>query len=178
MFKKVGGLLGAALISLSALGSAEATGFTGAPVGSTVTAVNTTALSSGSFAQCTGHTWNGPVTVDNGPGAGGSIAIQASVFSGCTYLGSPMVVAPVGLPWTLTLNGSGGGTLTYGYQRAFPGVSCNFVGTVGATFNNATGILAVSGSVTRVSGGFPCAASETVSVSWRLRGVTGANLAL
>ncbi|HWT94562.1 MAG TPA: hypothetical protein VN238_16320 [Solirubrobacteraceae bacterium] len=114
---------------------------------------NTGNVSWGTWASCTSSTLSGTAT-----------AITAATFSGCSGVLGTCTVTPNNLPWALTL---GAGTATAGHRVAIAcggGASCVFAGTVSGTWNGST--LTLSGTVTRVVGGFPCPASLPFSGTW------------
>lgn len=166
----------ALLAALAAVAPAAAGAFTNAPVGSSVHHTLTSpVITFGSFAQCTGSSWDGVVTVDNGPGNGGSGNFTSVTFSGCTVFGSPATVTANNLPWTWSENGSGVGTIS-GVDLTFRwgSLSCSFRGSLSWSYDWSTGILTISGSLVRYAGTSLCPSPSAVQGTFKV--VNAANV--
>lgn len=158
----------AAAVVGMAVGTSSAAAFTNAPVGTSVygNLVSAT-FSLGAWLNCTGLASAGQVSVDNGPGAGGSISLSVISPFGCTAFSNPPTSATVtfnGLPRTLAITSGGSATIGSGtVSVAFGSLSCTYNGTITGTFNNATSQLTLGGSLSRVAGSSLCQSTSAVS---------------
>ena len=168
-------LLGIVATAAFALLTPNASAFTNVTTGDPVTAFLTSpTFAQGSFTNCTGSTLAMTVTQDAGPGAGGALEIHTASFSGCTSFGSPVTWTPdTSTPWPVTINGAGTATMrNFNYTQRWGSLWCQYSGDLMGAYNQATGQLVLSGSVTRRNGSSLCPSTAAISASYNVRSAT------
>ncbi|HWT95873.1 MAG TPA: hypothetical protein VN238_22925 [Solirubrobacteraceae bacterium] len=166
-------IMAAAAVAVASLGMASsAQAFTNAPVGTAVQGnLVSPTVALGSFSSCTSSSVSGAVTVDSGAGNGGVGNVTSASFGGCTVFSSAATVTPLGLPWTLAVNGAGQMTLSNVQVRLQWGLlNCTYgPGTVSGQYNSpSAGLVTLSGTLNRTAGSSLCPATAAVSGQYRV----------
>lgn len=163
MFRRVGALV-LGVVAATAFAAADAAAFTGISRGDPVTVT----LASPSFAfssigYCTGLTIDGTVSSDAGAGNGGEIVLSTAGFTGCSYNGSRVLMTANGLPWTLSIDGSGDATIAGVNTTMRWGILfCSHSGTLGMAYDQTSGDGVLIGSVIRYAGSSLCGTSWAI----------------
>ncbi|HWT93340.1 MAG TPA: hypothetical protein VN238_10110 [Solirubrobacteraceae bacterium] len=162
--RKLGGLAAAIVATAAvALGAAPASAFQNVYVGTPIDFVQQTGAFAVGPISCTGASLDGPVTVDNYPALGGTIAPSPNaLFSGCTVFGGAGTVTTL-TSWNIVFNAAGATVSGVSLRANWGSLSCTYGGTLSGPYDDATGEWDISSTLTRTAGATLCPVSATVT---------------
>lgn len=169
------GLVAAVAAALGTSGNAAA--FTNVTDGGEVVFdLASSTVSLGSFDSCTSSTLSGVVPVGGGlgPGNGGSIEISSALFGGCQTFGSTHTQTAVGLPWSVTVHGTGHMELQgVGWTKQWGFLSCTYEGDLTASYNELTGRAVLAGTMAQTGGSGFCPDDPAVQGTYEVTNADG-----